>query len=110
VYEVGLPALQRAAAWVPDDAEAARVEACFALIAAVEDTNILHRGGLQGLCFARRAAQSFLSRGGVARSDWRGRAAAIHLAFVARGLSPGGVADLLAMSLFVMQLNERRPG
>ena len=33
---------------VPGDAEAARVEACFALIAALEDTNLLHRGGLTG--------------------------------------------------------------
>ena len=32
--------------------EAARVEACFALIASVEDTNLLHRGGLDGLRFA----------------------------------------------------------
>jgi triphosphoribosyl-dephospho-CoA synthase len=82
------------------------VQTCFALIASVEDTNILHRGGVQGLCFARRAAQSFLHQGGVARSDWRRRAATIHLAFIERGLSPGGAADLLAMSLFVMQLKK----
>jgi triphosphoribosyl-dephospho-CoA synthase len=82
------------------------VQACFALIASVEDTNILHRGGLQGLCFARQAAQSFLYQGGVARSDWRRRAAAVHLTFVERRLSPGGAADLLAMSLFVMQFNK----
>ena len=43
----------------PGDAEAARVEACFALIAALEDTNLLHRGGLDGLRFAHRAAPSF---------------------------------------------------
>ena len=68
--------------------------ACFALIASVEDTNILHRGGVQGLRFARQAAQSFLYGGGVARSDWRRRAAAVHLAFVERGLSPGGCSGL----------------
>jgi triphosphoribosyl-dephospho-CoA synthase len=106
IYQVGLPALHSASPWVPDDAEAARVQACFALIASVEDTNILHRGGAQGLCFARQAAQSFLYRGGVARSDWRRRAAAVHFAFVERGLSPGGAADLLTMSLFVMQLRK----
>jgi len=98
--------LHSAGRWVPDDAEAARVQACFALIASVEDTNILHRGGVQGLRFARQAAQSFLYGGGVARSDWRRRAAAVHLAFVERGLSPGGAADLLTMSLFVMQFNK----
>jgi triphosphoribosyl-dephospho-CoA synthase len=106
IYQVGLPALYGASQWAPDDAEAARVHACFALIASVEDTNILHRGGMQGLCFARQAAQSFLYQGGVACRDWRHNAEAVHLAFVKRGLSPGGAADLLAMSLFVMQLDQ----
>jgi triphosphoribosyl-dephospho-CoA synthase len=111
VYLVGLPALRGASRWVPDDAEAARVHACFALIASVEDTNLLHRGGGQGLRFAQTAAQFFLDQGGVAPSDWRHRAEAVHLAFVERGLSPGGAADLLAMSLFAMQFEEQtKPG
>ena len=81
--------------------QAARVEACFALIAALEDTNLLHRGGLAGLRFAQRAARQFLDEGGVGRPDWRERAQAVHDGFVRRRLSPGGSADLLAMTLFV---------
>jgi triphosphoribosyl-dephospho-CoA synthase len=107
VYGVGLPALRRGALASPDDAEAARVEACFALIAALEDTNLLHRGGLAGLRFARREACGFLDEGGVATPDWRARARSIHEHFVTRRLSPGGSADLLAMTLFV-EANERR--
>ena len=95
VYEVGVPALQSR------DDEAARVQACFALIAAVEDTNLLHRGGPDGLQFAQHAARDFLDEGGIGRPDWHDRAVAVHRAFVARRLSPGGTADLLAMSLFV---------
>jgi triphosphoribosyl-dephospho-CoA synthase len=109
VYEVGLPALRRGALNVPGDDEAARVEACFALIAALEDTNLLHRGGLSGLRFARRAARRFLDAGGVGRPGWRERARAVHESFVASWLSPGGSADLLAMTLFV-EANERRSG
>jgi triphosphoribosyl-dephospho-CoA synthase len=101
VYDVGVPALRRGALAAPDDAEAARVEACFALIAAVEDTNLLYRGGLSGLRFARRAARRFLDEGGVGRPGWRERARSVHESFVARWLSPGGSADLLAMTLFV---------
>ncbi|MFH0300029.1 triphosphoribosyl-dephospho-CoA synthase MdcB [Bradyrhizobium sp. 31Argb] len=101
VYQVGLPALHRGALVAADDAEAARVEACFALIAAVEDTNLLHRGGLDGLLFARRVARQFLGQGGVGAPDWRERARAIHDSFIVRRLSPGGSADLLAMTLFV---------
>jgi len=107
VYGIGLPALRRAGRNAPGDAEAARVEACFALIAALEDTNLLHRGGLPGLRFARRAARIFLDEGGVGRPDWRECARAVHESFVARRLSPGGSADLLAMTLFV-DAHERR--
>ncbi|WP_193098078.1 triphosphoribosyl-dephospho-CoA synthase MdcB [Burkholderia sp. Z1] len=101
VYAVGLPALRRAQRDLPGDAEAARVDACFALIAALDDTNLLHRGGQAGLDFARATARAFIARGGVRARDWRMRAAAAHRAFVARRLSPGGAADLLAMSVFV---------
>jgi triphosphoribosyl-dephospho-CoA synthase len=101
VYQIGLPALRRAACAVPNDAEAVRVEACFALIASVEDTNLLHRGGLDGLRFARRSTRYFLDAGGVRRPGWRERSQSVHEDFVARRLSPGGSADLLAMTLFV---------
>ncbi|MBR0782192.1 triphosphoribosyl-dephospho-CoA synthase MdcB [Bradyrhizobium iriomotense] len=101
VYRIGLPALRSARSVVPRDREAARVEACFALIASVEDTNLLHRGGLDGLRFAHDAARRFIASGGVCAPGWRARAQTIHESFVARRLSPGGSADLLAMTLFV---------
>lgn len=108
IYRIALPALRRAAGAVPKDAEAARVEACFALISSVEDTNLLHRGGLEGLRFARRATRIFLDQGGVRRPGWRQRARSVHDDFIARRLSPGGSADLLAMTLFVDA--HERPG
>jgi len=101
VYEVGWPALRQGRSLQPDDPDAALVQACFALIAAICDTNLLHRGGADGMRYASEAASSFLSQGGVGIPDWRARAAAVHAAFVARHLSPGGCADLLAMTLFV---------
>jgi triphosphoribosyl-dephospho-CoA synthase len=101
VYEVGWPALRRGRALRPEDPGAPPVQACFALIATVSDTNLLHRGGADGKRYASEAASSFLSQGGVGASDWRARAAEVHAAFVARHLSPGGCADLLAMTLFV---------
>ena len=106
VYQIGLPALRDAVRLAPGNAEAVRVQACFALIAALEDTNLLHRGGLDGLRFAQQAAQDFLDQGGVGHEEWLVHAEAIHHAFVERRLSPGGAADLLAMSLFVMEMEE----
>lgn len=108
VYRIGVPALRHARDLAVDE-ESARVHACMALIAVIEDTNLLHRGGMQGLLFARRSAQGFLDLGGVAHAGWRAAAQALHQDFIARRLSPGGAADLLAMSLFVAALERDRP-
>jgi triphosphoribosyl-dephospho-CoA synthase len=73
----------------------------MALIAAVEDSNLFHRGGREGLGLAQTQASAFLAAGGVGRANWRAPAIAMHRAFMERNLSPGGCADLLAMALFV---------
>lgn len=99
IRATGLPALRRARA--NDDPAAARVGCFFALLAVVDDTNLLHRGGPDGLRAAQAAATAFLAAGGIAAPDWRDRAVAIHHAFVAARLSPGGCADLLATTLFL---------
>jgi triphosphoribosyl-dephospho-CoA synthase len=83
------------------DRERAAVQALFALVANVGDTNVLWRGGREGLAFAQARAQRFLDRGGVLAHDWREHASHVHREFVARRLSPGGCADLLAATLFL---------
>ncbi|HMG50331.1 MAG TPA: triphosphoribosyl-dephospho-CoA synthase MdcB [Inquilinus sp.] len=100
VREIGLPALRQGRALAHDEG-AARVQAFFALMAEVEDTNLLHRGGAAGLQDAQRTARQFLTDGGVGQGDWEDRAVAIHQAFVRRRLSPGGCADLLAATIFL---------
>jgi triphosphoribosyl-dephospho-CoA synthase len=105
--DVGLPALRLGRALAPGDPEAARVQSFFALLGSMEDTNLLHRGGAAGLRYAKRAAAGFLGQGGVAQAQWRERAVAVHRAFIARRLSPGGCADLLAITLFLDALNTR---
>ena len=104
-YEIALPALADGDRLSNGHAEAGRVQAIFALIAALEDTNLLHRGGRDGLLFARGAAAEFLARGGVGRPDWRFAAAALHTTFSLRRLSPGGAADLLAIGLFLRRMD-----
>jgi triphosphoribosyl-dephospho-CoA synthase len=108
VYTIGLPALLRTYANTPKHTEAVRVEACFALIATLQDTNLLHRGGLAGLQYAQQEARQFLAAGGVRQLDWRKRAENVHQRFTARNLSPGGSADLLAMSLFAQAFETMR--
>ncbi len=97
---IGLPAY-RTALDLTGDTDRAAIQALFALMAEVEDTNLLWRGGPAGLTAAREAARGFLAAGGVAAADWRPRAEAIHRDFVAARLSPGGSADLLGVTLFL---------
>ncbi|WP_313901491.1 triphosphoribosyl-dephospho-CoA synthase MdcB [Methylobacterium sp. J-070] len=101
IRATGLPALRLGRAHAPEDPEAARVQCFFALLAVVDDTNLLHRGGSSGLTAARAAAAAFLTAGGIAAPGWRQRAADVHRVFVAARLSPGGCADLLATTLFL---------
>jgi triphosphoribosyl-dephospho-CoA synthase len=100
LYVIALPALA-AARDLTAAREAHRVHALMTLIAEVEDTNLLYRGGAHGLAFAQSEARAFLAAGSVAAGDWHARAVAMHRAFTDRRLSPGGCADLLAMALFV---------
>jgi triphosphoribosyl-dephospho-CoA synthase len=94
VFRVGLPALRRALA-SGRDMRCARIDALFALMAHVSDTNVYHRGGPEGALEVRRRARAFIARGGTAAPDWERHALACHRSFVAARLSPGGAADLL---------------
>lgn len=72
--------------------------ALLTLLAEVEDTNLLHRGGPDGLRFVRENAAAILS--GPAE-DYARRLQALDDACIARNLSPGGCADLMALALLL---------
>jgi triphosphoribosyl-dephospho-CoA synthase len=103
VFDIALPVLlatlQAGRGW-----ECARIDAFFTLMAAVDDTNVYHRGGAEGARLVRSCGQDFMARGGTADPAWRSVAEATHRAFVARRLSPGGCADLLAATCLVHDL------
>ncbi|MEY8875618.1 MAG: triphosphoribosyl-dephospho-CoA synthase [Leptothrix sp. (in: b-proteobacteria)] len=108
---LGLPVLFETAvpAWVDARARGlvgARVhlQVFFATLAVLDDSNLAHRGGLAGLHFAREQARAFLSGGGATRPEATDHAWAIHRAFVARRLSPGGCADTLSAACLLDRL------
>ena len=109
VRKYALPAF-RAIVARTRERERASAQALFVLIAHLDDSNLLWRGGREGLAFAQQNARYFLARGGVLAGDWRAMAVALHHAFVRRGLSPGGSADLLAVTLFLDELDTASRG
>jgi len=100
LFETALPALQSAlrAGLSPDRA---RSNAFFATMAVLDDTNLVHRGGIDALRYAQHAAREYLCAGGSARAGAEQRAQALHEAFIARNLSPGGAADVLAAACWL---------
>ena len=69
--------------------------ALVGLIAQVEDTNLYHRGGDRGAAFAKESAKKLGAFPIIAQIK------ALDDAFIARNLSPGGCADLLAATCFL---------
>jgi triphosphoribosyl-dephospho-CoA synthase len=70
-------------------------------MAHLSDTNVYHRGGAEGAALVRSRGAAFLAAGGTALPDWEAQALDCHREFVARRLSPGGAADLLAAACLV---------
>lgn len=99
VANIGLPTLKEGLAKGLSFNDAAAC-ALIQLIAQVEDSNLYHRGGEEGAAFAKNAAKAL--------GDWPTIAQMEELddAFIARNLSPGGCADLLAVTCFLYRLKD----
>ena len=97
VGNVGLPHFRQALkdGLSPNDAGAV---ALLHLIAHSEDTNLYHRGGMDGANWAAAAAKALLPYPSQKQLE------ELDDAFIARNLSPGGCADLLAVTYFLHSL------
>lgn len=103
VIRVGLPTLRSARdRGVPEDC--ARLDALMAIMASLDDTCLLHRGGLAVLHTAKAGAQAVLAAGGTANPAGLEALYRLHTELMARWASPGGSADLLAATLFLDRL------
>jgi triphosphoribosyl-dephospho-CoA synthase len=99
VTRYGLPALR----------ERGAADALISLIAHLDDTCLLHRGGARGLADVQQAARAVLRAGGPTTSEGGRRFAALDRLCATRGLSPGGSGDLLAVTLFLHDLDGVTP-
>jgi triphosphoribosyl-dephospho-CoA synthase len=104
LFETAEPALRAARARGLATASA-QLDTLFAVMAQLDDANLAHRGGLEGLQFAQAAARGFLAAGGAAQG--LEAAQAIGAEFVRRRLSPGGTADTLASACWLERVGLR---
>jgi triphosphoribosyl-dephospho-CoA synthase len=82
----------------------ARLDALMAIMASLDDTCLLHRGGLAALEAAKVGARVVLAAGGTAAPAGIECLHRLHGELMARWASPGGSADLLAVTLFLDRL------
>ena len=99
VRNIGLPVFQKALADGLSQNDAGTV-ALLHLIAHSEDTNLYHRGGPEGARWAVKEAKKLLPY------PTEAQLAQLDDAFIERNLSPGGCADLLAVTYFLHSLHQ----
>jgi triphosphoribosyl-dephospho-CoA synthetase len=68
------------------------------LLAEVEDTNLLYRGGPEGLRLVQEEAKKILAG---PEAEYEQRLLFLDEVCIRKNLSPGGCADLLALGLFL---------
>jgi triphosphoribosyl-dephospho-CoA synthase len=103
VVDVAMPQLVRSR--IRGDSEtAARLNALLAVMASLDDTCVLARGGPDALAEMQDGARRVLDQGGAAALAGRRELKALDRRLVELHVSPGGAADLLAAALFLDRL------
>ncbi|WP_250499622.1 triphosphoribosyl-dephospho-CoA synthase [Caballeronia sp. GAWG1-5s-s] len=102
---IGLPALADARRRGLTDTYA-RLDALVAIMASLDDTCLLHRGGMKALAVAKDGAWRVIEHGGMAHAAGRAALARLDGDLLALNASPGGAADLLAATLFLDSLGQ----
>ncbi len=104
VVTIALPALRNSRAAGASESEA-RLDTLLAIMASLDDTCLLHRGGRPALEAGQAGARAVLAAGGTATPAGRVALQALDADLLARWVSPGGSADLLAAALFLDRID-----
>jgi triphosphoribosyl-dephospho-CoA synthase len=100
VTKFGLPTLRdRRARKFPE--EICRLDALLGLMAELDDTCVLYRGGVEALEVVKSGARAVLLAGGYGSANGRKQMRKLDRELIRRNLSPGGSADLLAATIFL---------
>ena len=100
VITIGLPILHRSRQDGSSETQA-RLDALLAIMASLDDTCLLHRGGFAALNRAQTGAAAVFAAGGTATVQGWELLQRLDRDLLALNASPGGSADLLAATLFL---------
>lgn len=105
-FHVGLPALKASLEW-GFSINSAMIYTLLSIIEVTEDSNVVHRGGMEGLVFMKARAGELLRSVGKGKEDiLLSEAKIFDQDCIERNLSPGGSADLLAITMMLYFLEK----
>ena len=100
-----LPAMKKARSSQPDE-NAANLYVLLNLMSSVDDTNILTRSDPETLAQVKEISSRFLARHKLIGPEALKELEQMNQDFISQNISPGGCADLLAITLFFERLEE----
>ncbi|MBB6450776.1 triphosphoribosyl-dephospho-CoA synthase [Geomicrobium halophilum] len=103
VISIGLPIL-RTARQRGYSEERSQLHALLAIMAVLNDTCILYRGGKASLETVQKVAKKMIAKNKVNRDEIQ----SLNTKMIKLGVSPGGSADLLAATIFLDRIENER--
>ena len=105
IVKFGLPELDKSRQTQGNETTA-RVDALLAMMTTLDDTCVLYRAGETGLARMQQGAQEVLDLGGYSTFDGQRAFNSLEQDLLRLRASPGGVADLLAATLFIDRVEQ----
>jgi triphosphoribosyl-dephospho-CoA synthase len=107
VINVGLP-IYAETLKTGNDKNAALTQCLIGLMTVVEDTVVINRSGFEGLGYMKKEADRALKLGGSLTNEGREQIKKMEREFLNKGISPGGAADLLALTVMIYELEKTK--
>ncbi|MCE0492799.1 triphosphoribosyl-dephospho-CoA synthase CitG [Vibrio salinus] len=76
------------------------------IMAKNQDSNVVNRSGVSGLSYVQSCARNLLNQGGVENPKLKEVLRTLDHSFIQKNISPGGSADLLAMTWLLAQIEQ----
>ncbi len=104
IIKHGLPSYEKAIN-LGHSHEQALWQSLLSLMSINSDTNVVARGGLEGLFYVQTYSRRLISQGGSSNSNIEALLVEFDEQLIQRNISPGGSADLLAVTWLLAQIN-----
>lgn len=82
----------------------ALTQSLLSIMTTADDTVVIHRAGLSGLAYVKAQAQQALALGGMKSEEGIAFVNEMNETFIRQRISPGGSADLLAITVMLYEL------